>query len=355
MNRSIAHLILTLLVTIAGLGTLAGLSIGIWCLIQDSSAGILASRGIIVLAAVVLIAALGAWLLARSLTKPLSYATDFVNSLADGKKHSAPTHKAPQEISDLIDSLVKLSEKLEQEKKDFQTRCKLQSREIRTEALVRLARGISREVQNPLAGLIGFAEMALKQPQADGQLKNYLTLIDQEARAGRQSLDRILSYIQNEDFPAEPIDLNRLLVDASHSIESNEGENINLKINLTDGLPKVMGDWGQLSQVLTILIQNAKEAIGKDGDIELNSTRDQSGNIIIMIKDTGCGIAEELQDKIFTPFFTTKGNIRGAGINLALADSIVRRHGGKLEFFSKKDEGTTFFVKLPIGQKRQIS
>ncbi len=348
MKRSISHIIFVGSITLGGLGALTGLSVGFWCLLQDTSAGSYAMKAGIVLVSILVVSGISGLLLARSLSKPLKFVHDIITGIFSGKTSKTPENTGPQEISQIIDSLVKLSDKLEHDKKESEVLCREHAREMRTESLIRLSRGFAREVQNSLAGLIGFAEMALKQADLDGQVKNYLTLIDQEARSGRQSLERILTYIQTDDFPTEPVELNRLLVEASQTVSSSKGENIRLKMNLADDLPRIMGDPGRLSQVLNVLIQNAKEAIGHEGEVELNSTTDQSGNVVIMIKDTGCGIPEELQEKVFTPFFTTKGNIRGAGLSLAVADSIVRSHGGKLEFFSKENEGTTFFMKIPM-------
>ena len=220
---------------------------------------------------------------------------------------------------------------------------------MRQEALKRFSEGIAREVQQPLAGVVGFAEMALRQEGVAGQLKNYLTMIEQEARSGREALERVLRYCRDEAFATEPLDINQLVVETSQGLASpREGENIQLSMNLSQDLPRVSGDSGQLSQLFTSLLANAREALGADGGaIELSTNTDKSGRVVVMVKDAGRGMPAEQHDRVFTPFFTSKGTRKGAGLSLALADSIVRRHGGRIEFFSDPGEGSVFFVTLP--------
>ena len=110
----------------------------------------------------------------------------------------------------------------------------------------------------------------------------------------------------------------------------------------------VMGDAGQLKYVLTSLIDNARESMLPDGgELELSTNVDQQGTVVAMIKDSGRGIPEEDQPRVFTPFFTTKGSQKGAGLSLAIAERIVRQHQGKLDFFSETGKGSVFFIHLP--------
>ncbi len=208
---------------------------------------------------------------------------------------------------------------------------------------------IAREVQKPLAGVVGFAEMALRQDGVEGQLKNYLTMIDQEARSGREALDRILRYGRDEPFPTEPLDVNQLLVECSQGmVAPMERDKIRLKMNLSQDLPRVLGDAGQLMQVFTTLLSNAREAmLPGGGTVELSTNTDSSGQVVVMVEDFGRGIEEDQRDRVFTPFFTSKGTRKGAGLKLAIADRITRRHGGWIDFFSTPGEGTVFFVYLP--------
>ncbi len=220
------------------------------------------------------------------------------------------------------------------------------------EALQRFGRGVAREVQKSLAGVVGYTEIALRQPGVEGQLKNYLTLMDQEARSGREALERVLRCVRDEDFSTETIDVNSLLLDTSRSFTDGlEREKVTMKLNMAQDLPRVMGDAGQLRHVLTTLITNARESmLPEGGTLELSTNTDSHKQVVIMVKDTGRGIAEEDQPRVFTPFFTTKGNRKGAGLSLSIAERIVNQHSGLIEFWSKPGNGSVFFVTLPPAQ-----
>jgi len=113
-------------------------------------------------------------------------------------------------------------------------------------------------------------------------------------------------------------------------------------------LPKVKGDAGLLKHVLNALINNAREAMLPDGGtLELSTNLDQNGWVVVMVKDTGRGIEPGDQPKVFTPFFTTKGSRKGAGLSLAVSEHIIEQHGGKLDFWSNHGIGSVFFVNLP--------
>jgi signal transduction histidine kinase len=119
-------------------------------------------------------------------------------------------------------------------------------------------------------------------------------------------------------------------------------------------LPPVTCNVGELNQVFLNLIINAAQAIeekvagsGEQGQIRI-STRLDGGNVLIEIADNGAGIAPELQDRIYEPFFTTKEVGKGTGQGLALARTTIERHSGSLECASAPGQGTTFAIRLPL-------
>lgn len=104
---------------------------------------------------------------------------------------------------------------------------------------------------------------------------------------------------------------------------------------------------GKLNQVFMNLITNSIHAISENGKITI-STSQENENIKIIIRDTGCGIPEDIKNKIFDPFFTTKDVGEGTGMGLGIVFNIIKDHAGEISFESKEGAGTTFFITLPV-------
>jgi len=130
---------------------------------------------------------------------------------------------------------------------------------------------------------------------------------------------------------------------------------IQLNKNLRPGLPTIQADANQIQQVLVNLLLNANDSMGEEGgsiDVttnfaETSAAPAQEKAIEIDVRDTGCGIAAENLQKIFDPFFSTKGP-KGTGLGLAVAWGIVEKHNGKIEVESEVGKGTTFRIILPL-------
>jgi two-component system NtrC family sensor kinase len=108
-----------------------------------------------------------------------------------------------------------------------------------------------------------------------------------------------------------------------------------------------MADFDQLQQVCTNLILNAIQAMPDGGRLTLRTSVNNE-QLKIEVQDTGSGISPENMSKLFTPFFTTKREVKGVGLGLAVVYGIVQRHKGKIEVQSKEGEGTTFTIYLPL-------
>lgn len=116
-----------------------------------------------------------------------------------------------------------------------------------------------------------------------------------------------------------------------------------------DDIPPVTAHADKLNQIWTNLIQNAIHVMNNKGTLTIKAKNDSlNDSVIVSIGDTGTGIPDEIRDKIFTPFFTTKPDGEGSGLGLDIVSKIVEEHGGKIYFDTEKDKGTTFFVSLPI-------
>lgn len=248
----------------------------------------------------------------------------------------------PEQLAELG---IKLQKQQEQAREDFRRQLRRSNRLV----VERLSRGVVREIQQPLAGILGFIDMAMRRPDLDGQLRNYLTLVEREARQARESLERIVRYLDEAEPATEELDVNTLVAETARQLaESLAAEQISLRLQLAQKPLRVQGDNTRLRYLLSVLLQNAREAmLPAGGTLEVSSRLDTDGRVVILVRDQGRGIPPEQQPYVFTPFFTGKGSHQGAGLSLCSADRIARQHGGQLEFWSRPGEGSVFFVYLP--------
>lgn len=194
-------------------------------------------------------------------------------------------------------------------------------------------------------------------------------LVEEAPQAVLQALDgisRVTRIVQAMRAFSHPGGEEKQLTDLNNAIRStvtvarNEWKyHSDLILELDDNLPMVPVIPSDFNQVILNLVVNAAHAVsdkvkdsGKKGTIRI-STRQETDEVVIEVTDTGCGIPEEIRDKVFDPFFTTKPPGRGTGQGLAICHAaVVERHGGSITFTSEVGVGTTFIVRLPINGGR---
>lgn len=211
----------------------------------------------------------------------------------------------------------------------------------------RLAAGVAHEINNPLTGVLAFADMLCDKENMDDQDREDLELIVRETKRVREIVRGLLDFARETPFVQRPLDINQLIVQTLRLLGKREAfQHIYMVEDLGDDLPLVNVDRNQLQQVLLNLTLNACEAM-PDGGTLLVSSATTDGCVVIHITDTGCGIERKDLDKIFEPFFTTKPVGKGTGLGLSVSYGIVQQHGGTLEVDSDPGKGTTFTITLP--------
>ncbi|MFH1130810.1 MAG: ATP-binding protein [Pseudomonadota bacterium] len=218
-----------------------------------------------------------------------------------------------------------------------------------------MAAGVAHEINNPLA--IIYEEAGLLKDTIDPQfnqkfdmqaLDESLDAIMQATLRGRAITSNLLAFARKHDADPELIDVNDF-VEKILAIKSNEFTTSNIKIcrNLQDGLPKVLANRNQMEQVMLNLLNNASDAIKSAGWIGVK-TRLTGENIQIDVEDSGCGMTSEQLQKVFFPFYTTKGVGKGTGLGLSISYGIIKAIGGQLEVNSQLNVGSTFTIFLPV-------
>ena len=123
--------------------------------------------------------------------------------------------------------------------------------------------------------------------------------------------------------------------------------NVKVVTRLEPEIPGIMASTNQMRQVILNLFKNAKEAMPRGGTLTVRTEKEDT-KVLIRIQDTGTGIPEELRNKIFEAFFTTKKKVKGVGLGLSVCYGIIKDHGGEIRVDSKEGKGTTFTISLPI-------
>jgi two-component system NtrC family sensor kinase len=143
------------------------------------------------------------------------------------------------------------------------------------------------------------------------------------------------------------LDLNELIQETLGFLEKEAlYRNVELVLNLTENLPRIFSDRGQMQQVFLNIINNALAAVENEGEIVITSWEEDSDTVGVSIQDNGSGMSEEVLKSIFDPFFSTKQE-NGTGLGLAITYGIVKKMGGDIKVKSKQGEGSTFTVYLP--------
>lgn len=217
----------------------------------------------------------------------------------------------------------------------------------RLTVLGELTAGIAHELNTPLGNILGYAEL-LKKSEVNPEKKADAQKIITSAKNAREIVKRLMYF--SCEMPQQ-----FGLANINEQIEENIGllqkqlmdNQVNLKLNLADNIPLVRLDKLQFSQLLFNLVLNAINAMDKKGEIHI-TTKLNSNNILLIIKDNGSGINEENKSKIFQPFFTTKPKGEGTGLGLAVVHGIVQNHKGTINLNSIINKGTEFTITFPI-------
>ncbi|MGA1873999.1 MAG: PAS domain S-box protein [bacterium] len=220
----------------------------------------------------------------------------------------------------------------------------------RLAAMGRFAAGVAHEINNPLAVLSGRIQELLIKYERDEELRhNFASMKRVSDRIGK-IVDSLLFFSKQKEEPKYLYEINAVIEDAISMFERQTmTKGVRLIKHYAPNLPSVIVTASQIQQVCVNLLINAIDATDL-GDVITISTRldKKRESILIIFKDTGCGIPKEYQEKIFEPFFTTKEVGKGSGLGLSISSGIIKDHHGNIRVRSKEGSGTIFTIKLPL-------
>jgi PAS domain S-box-containing protein len=249
-------------------------------------------------------------------------------------------------------------EKAEEEKEKLRVQL-VQAQKV--ESIGRLAGGVAHDLNNLLSPIIGYSEMLQDDIAPEDARRDQ---VDQILRAGMRARDlvrQLLAFSRKQTLEFKAVEINKAIAGFEKFLRRTIQEDIELELILSPDPLTVMADVGQIEQVLMNLAINAADAMPEGGTLTIETARvdldekycaehiavEPGPYALLAISDTGCGMDQETQEKIFEPFFSTKGE-GGTGLGLATVYGIVKQHGGNIWVYSEPGKGTTFKIYLPV-------
>lgn len=220
----------------------------------------------------------------------------------------------------------------------------------RLKLLGELSAGMAHEVRTPLASILGSVDILSKDPDLSGrpeEKREFLEILKKEVRRLDKVVSDFLNYSRIEKKEFATCNLNDVVRQAETILRSHPlGKKVDLTLALGKNLPAVLGDSNQLCQAVLNLALNAMQAAG-GGEVKIATGVNSGGKrVFLSVSDRGPGIAPEVLEKIFTPFFTTRSD--GVGLGLGIVERIVSLHKGEVQIDSRVGAGTTATLIFPI-------
>lgn len=221
----------------------------------------------------------------------------------------------------------------------------------RLAALGQMASGIAHEINNPLASIAGCTEGLLNRVSRDRYdpelFHNYLKIMEEEIMRCKSITTGMLSFVRKATYEKKTTNLNQVIEKALEIIGfQGRLKDVRVLNNSGKGLPPVLGNEGELRQVVLSIITNSLDSMNNTGTLTIETGFDED-MVFAKIGDTGPGIPSENIKKIFDPFFTTKSETGGTGLGLSIAGKIISNHNGKIHVDTELNKGTVFSISLP--------
>lgn len=297
--------------------------------------------------------------LGRTELGPLSFETRFRRrngEIFDVRVYEAPLIDADGVHRGWMGSLVDVTEVKRAEERE-RLHAESLTRTGRLISLGEMASTISHELNQPLAAIASYAAGCLhlsKTGRPSGELVDALEKLETQARRAGRVIRRVHDFVRKRDPELVPLDLGELVASIAAFVAPDaKNQAVEIAVDLPDAPLVVHGDRTLLEQVLLNLLRNGMEAMAgverklRRLEIAVRRRTDAEGDVaVVTVADRGAGIAPEVAEKLFTPFFSTKPE--GMGMGLAICRSIVELHRGRLEFAGRDGGGTVFSVTLPV-------
>jgi len=216
------------------------------------------------------------------------------------------------------------------------------------ESIGTLAGGIAHDFNNLLTSILGNVSFLRTFDELPHDVEETLGQIELSGMRAAELTGQLLAFARGGKYRQEPVDLHRLVRTTVEMVRGALGHAIELHLDLSAPSACILGDAGQLQQVLTNLLVNARDAMADGGWIRITTREGVGETVELGCQDSGTGIPAEVRERIFEPFYTTKAVGKGTGLGLAMVYGIVHNHGGSVTVDGADGEGARFNIILPL-------
>ncbi|HEX6766999.1 MAG TPA: ATP-binding protein [Polyangiaceae bacterium] len=315
---------------------------------------ILAIRLLAVLSAITVLVGVLMALYSRRVLRPLGRVTERAQAVARGDLEARPAIQSDDEIGELAVTFERMVAAIAQANAQLVVAERLAT-------VGKMAAHVTHEIRNPLSSIALNLELLeeqlalLRQKTEETQARSeayveaqtLLRAIGREVERLSGLSQQYLAFARQRPLDLEPEDLGAIVRESAEFVRRElEQHGVTLVLDVSQALPKVLADEGQLRQALLNLVRNAREAMPKGGHIALGVRATPEGGVVLSVDDEGPGIDPALRQHLFEPFFTTKSH--GTGLGLAITQQIAKAHGGSIDCEPRSDRaGTRFSLRLP--------
>ncbi len=253
-------------------------------------------------------------------------------------------------LKSIVSQIVIVIEKERTQEEKYQLENQLRHAD-RLATIGQLAAGVAHELNEPLGSILGYAQLIKQNNTLDKQtMKDFEKIIKGSLHA-REIIKKLMLFARQMPPNKNSLNINSIIKESINFLEKRISDSkVIIRQDLSPSIPEIIADASQLYQIMVNLIINAIQSMDNGGVIHIK-TDTNNKMVSIRIKDSGSGIPDNIKEKIFLPFFTTKDALHGTGLGLPVVHGIITAHGGTIQFKSKINRGTEFIVKLPINQE----
>ncbi len=301
----------------------------------------------------------------RNFQEDVSLLEALANEMAIGLNKSLLYEQVRQHATELKASISRI----EAAEAEHRTLMQHLQKSQKLEAIGTLASGIAHDFNNILAVITGYAELSLLDIPNGSKTWKKLQMVLNASERAKDLINQILAFSRQSEEERRPIQIAHVVKEVLKFIRASLPATIEIRQRFEPNIGNVLADPVQIHQVLMNLCTNAHHAMQEKGgvlEVGMTSVNRELGfsalhpdlrpgsYIRITVKDSGCGMDEDIMQKIFDPYFTTKGKGTGTGLGLAVAHGIVQKHGGTITVESKPGEGALFNLYLPVIEQEAV-
>src|SRR4030067_758743 len=304
-----------------------------------------------------------AFMMGKWISDPVNEVVTGTQILSKGDFSYRIETKLGDELGDLARSFNKMAEHLQKTYQDLKFTNAQLTQSAKLAAVGELAAGVAHELNQPLMVIRGYSQELLDGDSIPEWIRKDIKHIENQTTRMMRIIDHLRTFARQSHDTFEQVDINIVILE-SFTLITQQLRNHNMEIitEFDEEIPKIWGNHNRLEQVFLNLITNAKDAMEEKGGGILTVTsqtipereghKEKAGRVKIIFSDTGTGITEEIIDKIFDPFFSTKEVGKGTGLGLSIGYSIVKEHGGTITAESTVGIGTRFIIEFPVERRK---